>query len=161
MTRILGIDPGSQATGFGLIEVENRTVRPLRFDVWKPGRGRELPDRLHDIHTRLTRFLVEHEVDILVVETAFFHRNPHSTLVLGQVRGVILLAARQAGIPVEEYAPRQIKRAVTGNGGAAKEQVAYMVKALLGLPELPAPDAADALAVAVCHWQAAGAGALA
>jgi len=160
MTRILGIDPGSRITGYGLIEAGDRSARPLTFDVWKPGRDVELPDRLLEIHSSLSRLLAEQQPDVLVAETAFFHRNPHSTLVLGQVRGVVLLAARQAGVPVEEYAPRQIKRAVTGNGGAAKEQVAFMVRALLGLPELPSPDAADALAVAVCHWQAARVGAL-
>jgi crossover junction endodeoxyribonuclease RuvC len=159
MTRILGIDPGSQITGYGLIEAGSRSARPVRFDTWRPRRGAELADRLLEIHTLLARFLAEQRPDVLVVETAFFHRNAHSTLVLGQVRGVILLAARQAGIPVEEYAPRQIKRAVTGNGGAAKEQVAFMIKALLGLPDLPGPDAADALAAAVCHWQAARVGA--
>ena len=86
-------------------------------------------------------------------ETAFYHKNVRSTLVLGHVRGVILLAAEQAGLPVHEYAPREIKMAVTGNGGAPKEQVAFMVRGILRIQETPGLDASDALAVALCHWQ--------
>jgi crossover junction endodeoxyribonuclease RuvC len=96
--------------------------------------------------------MMEHAPDVVAVETAFYHKNVKSTLVLGHVRGVILLAAREAGIAVEEYAPREIKVAVTGNGGAGKEQVAFMVRSLLAVSEALPTDAADALAVALCHW---------
>ena len=110
-------------------------------------------------HTAWPRFvgeidavIAEHCPDVVAVETAFYHKSARSTLVLGHVRGVVLLAAREAGLPVDEYAPREIKMAVTGSGAAAKEQVAFMVKGLLELPEPPSLDASDALAVALCHW---------
>jgi crossover junction endodeoxyribonuclease RuvC len=152
MVRILGIDPGSQSTGYGLIETGGPSARSLCYGTWVPGRNLALPDRLHAIHRRLSALLAEHEPDVVAVETAFYHRSARSTLVLGHVRGVVLLASREAGLPVEEYAPREIKQAVTGSGGAAKQQVSFMVRGLLDLDEVPAPDAADALAVALCHW---------
>jgi crossover junction endodeoxyribonuclease RuvC len=96
--------------------------------------------------------IAEHCPDVMAVETAFYHKSARSTLVLGHVRGVVLLAARESGLPVDEYAPREIKMAVTGSGGAAKEQVAFMVRGLLKLPEIISIDASDALAVAICHW---------
>lgn len=152
MTRILGIDPGSQITGYGLIEVSDRETRCLHADTIRPRRNLDLADRLHFIHRNLRMVIAEHRPDVVAVETAFYHKSARSTLVLGHVRGVILLAARESGLPVDEYAPREIKMAVTGSGGAAKEQVAFMVRGLLKLPELVSMDASDALAVAICHW---------
>lgn len=152
MTRILGIDPGSQITGYGLIEVGGRETRCLHADTIRPRRGLDLADRLHFIHRNLRIVIAEHCPDVVAVETAFYHKSARSTLVLGHVRGVVLLAARESGIPVDEYAPREIKMAVTGSGGAAKEQVAFMVRGLLKIPELISIDASDALAVAICHW---------
>jgi crossover junction endodeoxyribonuclease RuvC len=152
MPRILGIDPGSQVTGYGLVEAGPRGIQPLDFGRVRPGSGLELPDRLLYIHRELTRILASHRPDVVAVETAFYHKNVRSTLVLGHVRGVVILAAREVGLPVAEYAPREIKMAVTGSGDAAKEQVAFMVRGLLGLAETPDADAADALAVALCHW---------
>ena len=96
---------------------------------------------------------------MVAVETAFYHKSARSVLVLGHVRGVVLLAAREAGVTVQEYAPREIKLAVTGSGAATKERVAFMVRAILNLPELPPADAADALATALCHWHRSGLGA--
>jgi crossover junction endodeoxyribonuclease RuvC len=152
MTRVLGIDPGSQVTGYGFIEGSPLHPRPLIFGTVRPPRGLDLADRLHVIYRDLHALMAEHRPDAVAVETAFYHKNARSTLVLGHVRGVVLLAAREVGIAVEEYAPREIKVAITGNGGAGKEQVAFMVKSLLELPEAPPLDASDALAVALCHW---------
>jgi len=152
MTRILGIDPGSQITGYGLIEVGDRKTRCIHADIIRPSRNLDLADRLHFIHRNLGVVIAEHCPDVVAVETAFYHKSARSTLVLGHVRGVVLLAAREAGLPVDEYAPREIKMAVTGSGAAAKEQVAFMVRGLLALPEPPSLDASDALAVALCHW---------
>ncbi len=155
MARILGVDPGSLITGYGFIDVDHPVPRPVLHGTLKPRRGLDLPDRLHWIHRDLSALLAEHAPDVVAVETAFYHKNVRSTLVLGHVRGVVLLAAREAAIPVEEYAPREIKLTVTGNGGAAKEQVSRMVQGLLKLNEPLLPDAADALAVALCHWNRA------
>jgi crossover junction endodeoxyribonuclease RuvC len=151
--RILGIDPGSQATGFGLIETAPGNSRALLYGTIRPPRGLSLPDRLLTIHRDLAAVIAEHEPDVVAVETAFYHKNARSTLVLGHVRGVVLLA----GVPVHEYAPREIKLAVTGNGNASKDQVGFMIRGLLALREIPAADAADALAAALCHVQRGGA----
>lgn len=152
MTRILGIDPGSQATGYGLIDTATEPPRSLASGVLRPGRTLPLPDRLLGIHQGLVAVLAEHQPDVVAVETAFYHKNVRSTLVLGQVRGVVLLAVRQAGLPVLEYAPREVKLAVSGTGAAAKDQVGFMIRGILRLSETPAVDEADALAVALCHW---------
>ncbi len=156
MARILGIDPGSQATGFGLVDAGPGHSRALLFGTVRPGRGLPLPDRLHLIFRDLTAVITEHMPDVVAVETAFYHKSARSTLVLGHVRGVVLLARRIAGAPAHEYAPREIKLAVTGNGNASKEQVAFMVRGLLALKDTPPSDAADALAAALCHWHRAG-----
>jgi crossover junction endodeoxyribonuclease RuvC len=152
MTRIMGIDPGSRHTGYGLIDTGREPPRSLACGVLRPGQALPLPDRLLEIHKGLAALLAEHRPDVVAVETAFYHKNVKSTLVLGHVRGVVLLAARETGIAVQEYAPRDIKLAVTGNGGAGKEQVAFMVKSLLAVSGKVPADAADALAVALCHW---------
>jgi crossover junction endodeoxyribonuclease RuvC len=156
MTRILGIDPGSQVTGYGLIEAKPGLSRALLSGTLRPRRGLSLPDRLHAIYRDLAAIVAEHEPDVVAVETAFYHKSARSALVLGHVRGVILLAAREAGVTVQEYAPREIKLAVTGSGAATKDRVAFMVRAILALPELPSSDAADALATALCHWHRSG-----
>ena len=152
MTRILGVDPGSRITGYGLIETGAGRGRMLLADTIRPGPRLRLPDRLHFIYRRLAELLEEHRPDVAAVETAFYHKSARSALVLGQVRGVVLVAVREAGIEVHEYAPREIKMAVTGNGNASKDQVGFMVRSLLGLGGPVAEDAADALAAALCHW---------
>ncbi len=155
MTRILGVDPGSQVTGYGFIEAGPGKTQALLYGTLRPGKGLDLPDRLLAIHRDLAALIAEHGPDVVAVETAFYHKSARSTLVLGHVRGVVLLAVRQAALPVEEYAPREIKLSVTGNGGAAKEQVAFMVRGMLGLRDTPPLDASDALAAALCHWHRA------
>jgi crossover junction endodeoxyribonuclease RuvC len=151
--RVLGIDPGSAVTGFGLIEVDGRGgPRLVECGVIRTSSRDPLFHRLRSIHEDVGELLRRHLPDVVAVEEAFHARNARTTLVLGQARGVILLAAAQAGIAVAEYAPRLIKQTVTGRGGALKPQVAYMVARLLHLRDAPAPaDAADGVAVALTH----------
>jgi crossover junction endodeoxyribonuclease RuvC len=152
--RILGIDPGSRITGYGLIEGTPRGPRVLAYDVIKPP-ACDLPDRLVYLYRGLSELMTEHEPDVVAVETAFYHKSARSTLVLGQVRGVLVMGARERGVEVSEISPREVKLAVTGNGGASKEQVQFMVRSVLKLKELPPVDASDALALAICTWQRA------
>jgi len=147
--KVLGIDPGSRRTGFGVIEVTGRTTRAIAFGVL-PGTGDSLPARLVAIGTALDRVLDDHHPDFVGIEQAFHSNNPRSTLVLGQVRGLALWLAGRRGLPIHEFAPRAVKLSVTGQGGAGKPQVAAMVRQLLGLDRTPVADAADALAVALC-----------
>lgn len=153
---ILGIDPGSHATGYGAI-VTGPVVRMLGGGVIRTRASALLPDRLLTIHEKLTGIIGEVEPDVVAVENLFNAKNARSSLVLGHARGVILLAGASAGCTVAEYAPREVKQALTGNGAAAKEQVRFMVMRLLGLKEEPALDMSDALAVALAHAGRSGA----
>ncbi len=150
--KILGIDPGSQVLGYGFLETLPGGAQSCLSGTIRPPANFDLCERLHFIHREIEKILVVHRPETVAVETAFYHKNARSTLILGHVRGVVLLAARQANVAVAEYAPREVKMAVTGHGDAAKEQVAFMVSRLLALKETPVADAADALAVALCHW---------
>jgi len=150
--KILGIDPGSQVLGYGILDALPSGTQSCVSGTIRPAASFDLCERLHFIHHEIEKILVLHRPEIVAVETAFYHKNARSTLILGHVRGVVLLAARQANLSVAEYAPREVKMAVTGHGDAAKEQVAFMVRRLLALTETPLSDAADALAVALCHW---------
>jgi len=147
---ILGVDPGSHATGYGVIET-GPVVRMLGGGVIRCPRGAPLPERLLAIHTGLTAVVEEFAPAALAVEDLFNAKNARSSLVLGHARGVVLLAGSVAGLPVAEYAPREAKQALTGNGAARKEQVRFMVMRLLGLKEEPPLDQSDALAVALAH----------
>jgi len=149
-SRIIGIDPGSHATGWGVVEVQP-AVRRIASGVIRPGKGRALPARLLAIHDTLSALIVEHGPAIMAVEDLFNAKNPRSSLILGHARGAIILAGARAGLEVHEYAPAEIKKALTGNGQAGKEQVGFMVMRLLGLKEEPALDESDALAVALAH----------
>ena len=149
--RVLGLDPGSRRTGYGVIERSgNRFVCIAHGPIAPPARL-DLPHRIHAIAARAGALMEEHAPDAVVVEEAFYHESVRSTLVLGHVRGALLVTAIGHGLPVAEYSPREIKMSVTGNGGASKDQVAYMVQRLLGLRGVPPGDAADALAAALCH----------
>ena len=150
MTRILGIDPGSRATGFGVIEAIDGGLRYVGSGVVRTEAG-DFPSRLREIFERLGEIVVEYRPAVAAVEQVFVRNNPDSALKLGQARGAALCACVVADLPVAEYAPRAIKQAVVGRGGADKSQVQYMVRALLRLGAMPPSDAADALAVAVCH----------
>lgn len=150
--RILGLDPGSQRTGFGIIDCRadgERHVVSGCIDVT----GQDMVTRLRRIYSAVVALVDEHRPDMMAIERVFVHRNPDSALKLGQARGVALCAAASLGASVHEYAPRAIKMAVTGYGAAGKPQVAQMVRTLLLLESKLAADAADALAVALCHAQ--------
>ncbi len=147
---VLGVDPGSHATGFGAI-VTGPVVRMLGGGVIRCKPKSPLPERLLTIHTGICKAIAEYQPDVLAVEDLFNAKNARSSLILGHARGVILLAGASAGLKVAEYAPREIKQALTGNGGAAKEQVRFMVMRLLGVKENLALDLSDALAVALAH----------
>jgi len=150
--KIFGIDPGSERTGYGCIDaLGSRHHLVIYGSISAPARS-TFPDKLKHIHAALAALLERHRPDCVAVENIFHARNVRSALKLGHARGIALLAASEAGLPVVEYAPAEIKRAVVGFGRAEKHQVQQMVKLLLGLDEPPSPyDAADALAVAICH----------
>ena len=148
--RILGIDPGLQVTGFGIIETENSRLLYVASGCVKSGSG-DLAARLKTILEGLKEVIAAHAPGAVAVEKVFVNANPQSTLALGQARGTAICAAVLAGLPVAEYTALQVKQSVVGNGHAAKEQVQHMVRRLLALPADPAPDAADALACAICH----------
>jgi len=153
--RVLGLDPGSRRTGYGLVEKNGNRLVCLAHGTVAPAARLGLPQRLHAIAGRVGELIESGRPDVVVVEQAFYHESARSTLVLGHVRGALLVAAVQRGVEVAEYSPREIKMSVTGTGAAAKQQVAFMVERLLRLPAgLPA-DAADALACALCHLQRA------
>lgn len=149
---IFGIDPGSERTGYGCIDTDGRRHRLVTCGSLSAPAGTAFPGRLQVIHEGLAALLAEHRPSCIAIENIFHAKNVRSALRLGHARGVALLAASAAGVPVVEYTPAEIKRAVVGFGRAEKQQVAQMVKLLLALDAAPAPhDAADALAIAICH----------
>ena len=150
--RVFGIDPGSDRTGYGCIDSDGRRHQLVLCGAVRAGVGATFPDRLSIIYRELTALLAEHRPECVAIENIFHAVNARSALKLGHARGVAMLAATEAGVTVVEYTPAEIKRAVVGYGRAEKSQVAQMVKMLLGLDTIPKPhDAADALAVAICH----------
>ena len=152
--RVFGIDPGSARTGYGCVDTDGTRHRLVTCGVLSMASKAALPARLKTIHAGLSKLIRESGADCVVVENLFHARNVRSALVLGHARGVAVLAAVEAGLPVVEYAPSEIKLAVSGYGRAEKPQLQQMVKILLGLDTVPSPhDAADALAVAICHAQ--------
>lgn len=153
--RVLGLDPGSRVTGYGLIEVCPRGPRYLASGAIRTCAG-ELAERLRKVYEDVSELVSRHGPDEIAVERVFMHANPDSALKLGQARGAALCAAAGGGARVFEYAPRQVKLTVTGTGSAEKDQVQHMVKALLGLGGRLGSDAADALAIALCHAQHRG-----
>jgi crossover junction endodeoxyribonuclease RuvC len=148
--RILGIDPGLRRTGFGIIEVHGQTLRYVTSGIVRVPVG-ELPDRLKSILDCLGQVIVSHAPVQAAIEKVFVNVNPQSTLLLGQARGAAICAAVAHDLPVSEYTAQQVKQAVAGNGHANKSQMQQMVRRLLALPADPSPDAADALACAICH----------
>ena len=148
---ILGLDPGLGCTGWGVIAAEGNRLSHVANGQVRTDSKMPLPRRLLELHNRLARVLAEHDPDSAAVEEVFVNENPQSTLKLGQARGVVLLAAAVLGIEVGEYAPRLVKKAVVGTGGAEKAQVHAMVQRLLPGVKIAGADAADALAVAITH----------
>jgi len=149
--RILGIDPGSRLTGFGIINVlRNGHLQYVASGVVRAPKG-DLPKRLKSIYDGVAELASTYQPTVLAIERVFMARNADSALKLGQARGAAICGALSADLPVVEYAARQIKSAVAGRGSADKRQVQHMVKTLLTLPAVPVADAADALACAICH----------
>jgi len=149
--KVLGLDPGSRRTGYGLVERSGNRFVALDHGTVAPRARLDLPHRLLEIAERVSELVERHAPDCVVVEEAFYHESVRSTLVLGHVRGALLVAALRHGVEVSEYSPREIKQSVVGTGAATKEQVAFMVRRLLGIRGALPPDAADALAAAMCH----------
>ena len=150
MIRILGVDPGSRLTGYGLIDCQGGHFRYVASGCLQVA-GDSLADKLGLIFRELTDLIAEFQPQQFAIESVFMHRNADSALKLGQARGAAVCAAVLRDLPVAEYAPREIKQAVVGKGGADKQQVQHMVRILLNLTETPRADAADALAIALCH----------
>lgn len=151
--RIMGIDPGSRVTGYGIIDHERGRTRAVAWGEVRASHGAEdpLPMRLRRIYEALSEVVASHQPDEVAVERVFVNRNVDSALKLGQARGAALCAVFGACTEVHEYTAREVKLAVVGRGAADKQQVQHMMRLLLELPEAPGPDAADALAVALCH----------
>jgi len=150
--RILGIDPGSGSTGYGIIETDGSEHKTVLYGAIKTHARRPFQERLLNIHTELRQILSHERADVMAIEGIFHAANVQSALKLGHARGIALLVAAQYNLAVYEYSPLEIKSAVVGYGRAEKSQIQTMVRLILGLPEIPAPDdAADALAVALCH----------
>ncbi len=155
--RIFGVDPGSAHTGYGCIDTDASRHRVVACGALSPPAKASFPEKLHVVHDGLAKLLRECEPDAVAIEDLFYARNVKSALKLAHVRGVVVLAAAEAGLPVAEYAPAAVKRAVVGYGGAEKQQVQQMVALLLGLTEPPALfDVTDALGVAICHAHTIG-----
>jgi crossover junction endodeoxyribonuclease RuvC len=154
--RVLGLDPAlAGATGYGVVEMDGQAARMLRFGALRFPSGTDFSARLREIHQMVAQLVEEFAPDAVAVESVFTALNMRTALRLAEVRGVILLAAAQAEIPSHSYSPREVKASITGRGSASKEQMQQMIKAELGLCERPEPaDAADALAVALCHAHA-------
>jgi crossover junction endodeoxyribonuclease RuvC len=154
--RVFGIDPGSGRTGYGCIDSDGSRLRFVACGAIAALPGDALPDKLSRIHASLKELLAAHRPDCVAIENLFHAKNARSALILGHARGVAMLAAVDAGLPVIEYTPAEVKVAVVGYGRADKGQMQQMVKLLLGLEAAPSPhDAADALALAICHSHAA------
>jgi crossover junction endodeoxyribonuclease RuvC len=150
--RIFGIDPGSDRTGYGCVETDGSRHRIVLSGAITTPALATFPEKLFAIHTRLATLIADCRPDCVAIENLFHAANVRSALKLGHARGVAMLAAVEAGVAVVEYTPAEIKRAVVGYGRAEKHQVQHMVKLILGLAAVPSPhDAADALAVAICH----------
>lgn len=156
MSLILGIDPGSRKTGFGILDQVGTRLRYISSGVIRVDQQPSLPTRLKVIFNSLVAIIEEHQPHAMAIEQVFIGRSAAAALKLGQARGVAILAGAASGLEVFEYAPRKVKQAVAGVGNADKKQVAYMVQQLLQLPGAVQEDAADALAVAICHSFTAG-----
>ncbi len=156
MPVIFGLDPSLRSTGYGIIHLEGRDWRALAYGVIK-NPDKIVPSRcLVAIHQQVTDLLQKYQPDAAAVEGIIYLQNYQTAITLGSARGAALLAFAQAGLPIYEYAPRRVKAAATGRGGAQKAQVGFMMRALLGLTENPPADAADALAIALTHAQNTG-----
>ena len=151
MPVILGIDPGSRITGYGVINIQAQQIRYIDSGCIKTSADRQMPQRLMEIHQAVEKITLSYQPEDMAIEEIFLAHNPQSALKLGQARGAIIVACARQDIHIHEYAARTVKQAVVGYGNADKQQVQYMVSHLLGLNKQPSQDAADALAIALCH----------
>ncbi|NUO08851.1 MAG: crossover junction endodeoxyribonuclease RuvC [Candidatus Brocadia sp.] len=150
--RILGIDPGTQIAGYGVIEKIGSKIVTIDYGSIKASKNQTFSQRLQTIHDKIMDIISKHQPDQMAIEEVFYSKNIKSAIRIGEGRGIVFLCAASANIPITEYAATVIKKAVVGNGNAQKEQVQEMVKIILALPEIPEPrDASDALAIAICH----------
>ena len=155
--RVLGIDPGSETLGWGVVDGTGSKYLLVGYGTVRSNPREKFSKRLLNIYNGVSELMAEHSPDVLSVEDTFYAVNVGVALKLGQVRGTMLLLAEQRGIEIAEYAPRLVKQTVVGYGGAEKQQIQQMVKVLLGMETIPTPhDAADALAIAICHFHHAG-----
>lgn len=155
---VMGLDPGTAITGYGLVREERGRLKAVHYGALRTSPDMPAPERLRRIYDEMAILMDAYRPDLVSIEQLFFNRNVTTALAVGQARGVALLAAAKAGVAVVEYTPLQVKQTITGNGRADKEQVGFMVKALLKLENVPRPDdVADALAIAICHIHNAGA----
>ncbi len=153
---VLGLDPGLATTGFGLVRSDEQRLVRVEHGVIRTEARLDLAERLVRLHDALQHLITRYEPEVAAVEELFFSTNARTAMLVGEARGVLLLTLAQNGLPVREYTPMQVKQAITGYGGADKNQVQQMVRLLLGLEDLPQPDdAADALAVSICHHHSA------
>jgi crossover junction endodeoxyribonuclease RuvC len=150
--RVLAVDPSLRGTGYAVLESARGTVRAIAFGVVANPPKLSAHSCLHEIHTALDRAARAHRPTSFAIEGVIYVQNVRTAIILGSARGAALLVAAQHGLEVHEYAPRLVKQAVVGRGGAQKDQVAFMIRALLGLTETPPPDAADALAIGLTHF---------
>ncbi len=148
---ILGIDPGTRITGYGVVETGNRNLKLVTYGEIKIGRGETLSGCLKTIHSRLMEIIEEYAPDVISLEDIFYGKNVKSLIKQAHARGAIILVAALSDIPLYEYTPLEVKKAVVGYGRAEKSQVQFMVKNIFKLSDVPPPDASDAVAIAVCH----------
>jgi crossover junction endodeoxyribonuclease RuvC len=149
---VIGVDPGTNVTGYGIVDESAGAIKCVAYDAIKAGKGQVMAKRLHKIADELRAVISDYRPDVLALEDSFYSKNPKSAIKLGMARGVIMLVAEEAGLDVFEYTPLSVKQSITGYGQADKTQVQYMVKTILGLgDELKSLDASDALAIAITH----------
>lgn len=152
VSRILGIDPGTTVTGYGIVQVTGNQPKVVAMGIMQPGKFDDHYQRLQYLHNRALQIIDEFKPDVLAIEAPFYGKNVQSMLKLGRAQGVIMAAALYRNIPIHEYAPLLVKQAITGMGRASKEQVSYFLQKIYHLSDLPKElDATDALAVAICH----------
>ena len=154
--RILGIDPGYAIMGYGIVDMKGNHFNVVAYDSITTDKDMPMPDRLKHLYTMLMSIIQQYEPDVAAIEELFFNNNAKTAILVGQARGVAILACSNSGLDIAEYTPLQIKQALVGNGRADKKQVQFMVKTMLNLAEVPKPDdTADALAAAICHGHSA------
>jgi len=148
---VLGIDTSLRSTGYGVLSAEGSRMQAVEFGTIKNAPKLPLSQCLKNIHAKISELIAAHSPDVMAIEAVIYGKNAGTMLVLGEARGAVITAAADADLPVYEYEPRRMKKAICGNGLAEKEQIQRMIKTLLGLTELPQNDAADALGLAICH----------